>query len=103
MIYEPIISYNIKFIIIAGKMNYVEIIGFAAGISTTIAFLPQAIKTWKTRHTKDLSLGLFSLLTMGVFLWLAYGILINSWPIILANFFTLILASAILIFKLRYG
>lgn len=85
------------------SFDYAEIIGFAAAAGTTIAFLPQAIKTWKTRRTKDLSLGLFSLLTMGVFLWLVYGILINSWPIILANFFTFILASAILIFKLRYG
>ena len=84
-------------------MNYVEIIGFAAAISTTIAFLPQAIKTWKTRRTKDLSIGLFSLLTIGVLLWLVYGILINSGPVIIANVFTFILASTILIFKLRYG
>ena len=84
-------------------MNYVEIIGFAAGICSTIAFLPQAIKAWKTKHTKDISLGLFALITTGTFLWLVYGILIDSWPIILANFFTFILASTILIFKLRYG
>ena len=96
-----ITGYNI-FTIIAFKMNYVEIIGFVAAVSTTIAFLPQAIKTWKTRRTKDLSLGLFSLLTIGVFLWLVYGVLTNSRPIILANLFTLVLASTILIFKLRY-
>ena len=84
-------------------MNYVEIIGFAAGICSTIAFLPQAIKTWKTKHTKDLSIGLFALITTGTFLWLVYGILINSMPIILANIITFILASAILIFKVRYG
>ncbi|MBI2208632.1 SemiSWEET transporter [Candidatus Woesearchaeota archaeon] len=84
-------------------MNYVEILGFAAGICSTIAFLPQAIKTWKTKHTKDLSIGLFALITTGTFLWLVYGILINSLPLILANLFTFILASTILIFKLRYG
>ena len=84
-------------------MNYAELIGFAAAISTTMAFLPQAIKTWKTRHTKDLSLGLFTLIAVGTFLWLVYGILINSMPIILANIITFILVSAILIFKARYG
>ena len=84
-------------------MAYVEIVGFAAGILTTIAFLPQVIKIWKTKSTKDISLGMFITFTTGIFLWLIYGILINSTPIILANIVTFILSLTILVFKIRYG
>jgi len=84
-------------------MTYVEIVGFAAGIMTTLAFLPQVIKIWKTRSTKDISLGMFITFTTGIFLWLVYGILINSTPIILANTVTFILSLTILVFKIRYG
>ena len=84
-------------------MAYVEIVGFAAGILTTIAFLPQVIKIWKTKSTKDISLGMFITFTTGIFLWLIYGILINSPPIILANIVTFILSLTILVFKIRYG
>jgi len=84
-------------------MAYVEIVGFAAGILTTIAFLSQVIKIWKTKSTKDISLGMFIAFTTGIFLWLIYGILINSPPIILANIVTFILSLTILVFKVRYG
>ena len=83
-------------------MNYVEVIGFAAGIGTTIAFLPQVIKIWKTKSTKDISLIMFVVFSIGVFLWLVYGILIDSIPVIIANFITFILTFIILIFKVRY-
>ncbi|MDX1629826.1 MAG: SemiSWEET transporter [Fulvivirga sp.] len=78
-------------------------IGLTAAFLTTIAFLPQVIKTWKTRSAKDLSLGMFSLFTTGIFLWLVYGLLVNDLPIILANIFTLTLSGIILFFKLKYG
>ena len=84
-------------------MSYVELVGFAAGILTTIALLPQVIKIWKTKSTKDISLGMFITFTTGIFLWLIYGILINSTPIILANIVTFILSLTILVFKIRYG
>ena len=83
-------------------MNSVSILGLFAGSLTTIAFLPQVIKTWKSRSAKDLSLGMFSIFTLGVALWLAYGILINDLPVILANVVTLILASTLLFFKIRW-
>ena len=80
----------------------VELIGLAAGSLTTISFLPQVIKTWKSRSAKDLSLVMFSFFSFGIFLWLIYGLLIHSMPIILSNIFTLILSSTILFFKLKF-
>jgi len=83
-------------------MNGISLLGLLAGSFTTIAFFPQVLKTWKSRSAKDLSLGMFSIFTIGVGLWLAYGILINDLPVILANVVTLILASTLLFFKLRW-
>lgn len=83
-------------------MESLDILGLLAGSLTTVAFLPQAVKTWRTRSAKDLSLNMFLIFCLGVVLWLAYGILRSDLPIILSNFLTLLLASTILFFKLRY-
>lgn len=83
-------------------MNIVQLLGLTAGALTTIAFLPQVIKTWKSRSAKDLSLGMFSLFCLGLVLWLAYGIIIRDIPVIAANLLTLMLASTLLFFKLRF-
>jgi len=69
---------------------------------TTIAFLPQVIKAWKSKHTKDISLIMFIVLTIGIFLWVVYGFLILSMPVIAANVVTFVLALTILILKLKY-
>ena len=84
-------------------MDFVDIIGFVAGACTTIAFLPQVIKVWKTKHTKDLSLGLFSLFLVGILMWMFYGVVVGSLPIIMANFITFIFVFILLVFKIRYG
>lgn len=73
-----------------------------AGICTTIAFLPQVIKTYRSRSARDLSLGMFSIFTLGVILWLAYGIVQHELPIILANAATLVMAATLLVFKLTW-
>jgi MtN3 and saliva related transmembrane protein len=83
-------------------MNEVQILGLAAGSCTTIAFLPQVIKTWKSGSAKDLSLGMFSFFCLGVMLWLIYGIIIKDVPVIVANLLTLVLASSLLFFKLKH-
>jgi MtN3 and saliva related transmembrane protein len=83
-------------------MNSIQLLGLAAGGLTTAAFLPQVIKTWKSRSAKDLSLGMFSLFCLGVFLWLVYGIVVKDIPVIAANLLTLVLASTLLFFKLRF-
>jgi MtN3 and saliva related transmembrane protein len=84
------------------QADHIEIIGLVAGGLTTISFLPQVIKTWKSKSAKDLSLVMFSFYCLGIVLWLIYGLLINSLPVILSNAFTLILSSTILFFKLKF-
>jgi MtN3 and saliva related transmembrane protein len=79
-----------------------QAVGMLAGTLTTLSFLPQVIKVWKTRSTRDLSLAMFAAFTLGVALWLVYGLLIDSWPVILSNLVTLVLAGLILFFKLLH-
>lgn len=76
-------------------------LGAMAGTFTTIAFLPQVIKTWRSRSAHDISGLTFALFGFGVGLWLIYGLLLGLWPIIAANGVTLLLAMTILWFKLR--
>ncbi len=83
-------------------MNAIQSLGLLAGALTTAAFLPQVIKTWKSRSAKDLSLGMFSLFCLGVAMWLVYGFAVNDIPVIAANFLTLLLAATLLFFKLRF-
>lgn len=81
----------------------IDLIGYLAAICTTLAFVPQAWLTWKTRSAKGVSLGMYSIFILGILLWMAYGILLNAWPIMLANIVTLALALFILIMKIRFG
>ena len=80
----------------------IKYIGYFAAFCTTFAFLPQAIKVYQTKSTKDISLYMFLIFTIGVLSWLVYGLIINDLPIILANAITLILSFFILIYKLRF-
>jgi MtN3 and saliva related transmembrane protein len=80
-----------------------EAIGYVAGTLTTIAFIPQAWLSWKTRHTAGLSLGMYAIFAAGVALWLTYGLLIGAWPVIVSNLITLGLALFILTIRLRHG
>jgi MtN3 and saliva related transmembrane protein len=85
-------------------MDYVvELIGFAAGFCTTIAFLPQLYHAWKTKSTSDLSLPTFAIFCLGTILWLAYGILSTNMPVIAANAVTALIAFGIIMLKLKYG
>ena len=77
-------------------------IGFFAAFCTTVAFLPQALKVYKTKSTKDISLLMFIIFTVGVFSWLVYGINISNMPIIIANSITLILSIFILFYKIKF-
>ncbi len=83
-------------------MKFTEIIGFAAAILTTAAYIPQFVKVWKTRSTKDISLRMYLMMCSGVFLWLVFGIRLRSLPIILANGITFILTAALLGMKIRH-
>jgi MtN3 and saliva related transmembrane protein len=76
-------------------------IGYIAGILTTIAFAPQLIKAIKTKSTGDISLMMLICTTIGMMLWLAHGLIINDLALIAANSISVTLASALLIYKLK--
>lgn len=80
----------------------IEFVGFTAAILSTFAFLPQVIKTWRSKSARDLSLGMYLLVSSSVLMWLIYGIMTIDWPIILANIVTLSMSLVILFFKLRF-
>jgi MtN3 and saliva related transmembrane protein len=77
-------------------------LGLVAGTLTTLSFLPQLIKAWKSRSTHDISVGMFSLLATGIVLWIVYGVVTHDVPVILANSISLLLVGLILVLKLRY-
>ena len=83
-------------------MDATTFLGLIAGSLTTVAFVPQVLKTWRSKSGNDISLGMFLLFSAGVLMWLIYGILIDALPVILANGITLLLSLAILSLKLRY-
>jgi MtN3 and saliva related transmembrane protein len=83
-------------------MNFITILGLTAAIFTTISLFPQLLKIWRTKSTKDISMGMFSLFCSGVFLWFVYGIFINNLPIIIANSIAFIQAIIIIGFKAKY-
>ena len=84
-------------------MDIVELIGYAAAFLATLAFLPQVIKSWKTKRTGDLSWGMLSLIASALFLWLVYGLMISSMPLILEDAISLVLVLALVWIKIRHG
>jgi MtN3 and saliva related transmembrane protein len=83
-------------------MNRVTMIGFVAGTLTTLSFLPQVHKAWRTKSCSDLSIGMLLAFTAGVVLWLVYGLMLRAAPVIAANAVTLVLLVALLTLKVRY-
>jgi MtN3 and saliva related transmembrane protein len=84
-------------------MSWISFLGAAAAASSTISYLPQVIRTWRTRSTSDISLGMFSLMVWATTLWLLYGFAVGDLSIIVSNSICLVLSATILYFKLRYG
>ena len=78
-----------------------EFIGYIAALLTTLSFLPQVIKTLKTRDTSGISLLMYSMFVLGVALWLIYGMLIGNRVIVIANSITFFLSGTVLFVKLR--
>jgi MtN3 and saliva related transmembrane protein len=83
-------------------MNWTEIIGYLAAACTTLAFIPQAMKVFRTKDTSAISLKMYSIFIFGVATWLAFGVLKSEWPIIIANGITLLFASTILFYKIKH-
>ena len=84
-------------------MDYTLAIGLAAGFFTTVSFVPQIRKIWKSRSAEDVSRRMFLAIAFGVSLWLVYGILLHQWPIIIWNALSLLFALSILVLKHRFG
>ena len=85
------------------KIIYIEFFGYFAAILTTLAFIPQLIKTLKTKKAEDVSLTTLIMFLTGVAAWIIYGIQISSKPILIANVITFLLNFFILVFKLIYS
>ena len=85
------------------KDFHIGLIGIIAGACTTVSFLPQIIKILRTRHARDISLGMYIVFTTGVLLWLVYGILLRRLPIILANSVAVVFCVTIIAAKLVYN
>lgn len=77
--------------------------GYMAATMTTLAFVPQAMKTIRTKDTRSISLGMYVVFTAGIAMWLVYGIALDSMPMILSNIVTFILSATILGLKLKHG
>ena len=80
----------------------IDLVGYVAAILTTVAFVPQALTSWRTRDLSGVSLPMYGTFTVGVATWLAYGVMLGNWPIIIANTITLVLSGAVLALKLRH-
>lgn len=79
--------------------EYAEIIGFCAGFLTSLSYIPQLVKVWKTKSTKDISYLMFIMACTGLSLWITYGMLIKSISLIVANVVTFTLGLSILVMK----
>ena len=84
------------------QLTSLDALGFVAGALTTAAFVPQVVKSWTSRDLAGISLRMYGLFTTGVALWLLYGIALASWPIIVCNAITLLLAGGVLYLKVSH-
>ena len=84
-------------------MEFTDLLGYVAGALTTIAFVPQAWRTFRTKDVSGISLRMYCIFTLGIAVWLAYGIVLKETPMMVANSVSLVLACTVLGMKLRYG
>ena len=83
-------------------MSFVSLVGFGAGTLCTLAYLPQALHSFRTKSVRDLSLVMLLSLNVGLLLWVAYGSQSTSYPLFCRARVTFFLAFPLLIMKLRY-
>lgn len=84
-------------------MEFTHYLGYFAGVLTVLSFLPQVIRTWKSKRTDDLSLWMFGVLIAACTLWVIYGFIIHDWSVIITNLGMVALNGAIAVAKIRYG
>ncbi len=83
-------------------MDYIKLLGLVAGTITSVTFLPQVIRIYKTKSAKDISSAMLGMLIVGVAMWLAYGIAVNDIAIMYTNGMVLFLSLIMLYFKFRF-
>ncbi|HVO37308.1 MAG TPA: SemiSWEET transporter [Candidatus Acidoferrum sp.] len=83
-------------------VDYVTVLGLFTGALTVAAFLPQLLKVWRTKSTRDISLGMFSVFCTATFLWIVYGVLINNVAVIVTNILVIVQALILVAFKIKY-
>lgn len=83
-------------------MTPTELLGYTAATLTTFSFVPQVLKIWRTKRAEDLSIPAFSAFFIGVLLWVIYAASIQSYPVLVANAVTLVLAAAVLVLSWKY-
>ena len=83
-------------------MKITTLIGLLAATLTTLSFVPQVVKTWKMKETRDISLSMFLILGIGIILWTIYGFMIQDLPVILANCVSFVFIAIIIFLKVRY-
>lgn len=84
-------------------MFTVEIIGFVAGLLVATSVLPQVIKSWKTKSTKDISIAWSAINLIGQILWIVYGVYIQSASLVVMSSITLAMNISMVVLKLRFG
>jgi MtN3 and saliva related transmembrane protein len=84
-------------------MELTDVLGYVAATLTTLAFIPQVWRTYRTKDVSGISLKMYTLFTLGVAVWLAYGIVLGQVPMMIANSLGLVMACAVLVMKVRYG
>jgi MtN3 and saliva related transmembrane protein len=83
-------------------MKYIDLVGYLAGILTTVSFFPQFLKAYKTKSTKDVSLLMLIIFILGIALWLVYGLKQKALPIVFTNSATLLIVIGITYLKIKY-
>jgi MtN3 and saliva related transmembrane protein len=83
-------------------MSTAELLGYVAAVFTTLSFVPQVLRVYRTRSAHDISATMYGMFIFGLALWIGYGVLLRAWPIVVANTITVLLAAAILGMKLRF-
>jgi MtN3 and saliva related transmembrane protein len=84
-------------------MRLTTLLGFVAGMLTTISFVPQVLHAWRSKRCDDLSWAMLLTFSAGVVLWLVYGLRLWAMPVIMANAVTLVLLLVIMVMKARYA
>jgi MtN3 and saliva related transmembrane protein len=83
-------------------MDLKNFLGYTATTISIVSLIPQIIKTWKSKSTADLSLGMYILGSLGVLFWVLYGVSLSSIQLIITNSVVLLCSLFILILKIKY-